>query len=438
MKILQFQAHNILGIKDINLDLEGAHLFIVGGKNGQGKSSTLKAIQMILCGRSGMEDWPTKPIHDGEDAAFIEMRLSGSDRLHEPHFFTARMDFAIKRGVPQPEKFTITDSSGAPAGSARQMMSSLYKLRGFDPLEFSRMKPKEQRAVLCDLLGINLDQMNAERQKLYNERALVNKQGVSKKALTEAMPYYPDAPNEPVKLAELSARLEAAKESNREYGSAAKEVTELNLECDRASKEIADLLKLVEEKRESLAIATDILEAKRESFSRLVKIDIAPIEKEVAEADETNRKVAANQARKVAMEELELLRKASSVLTDAMKSIDEKQKDLLAAAKWPVPGMSVDADGVLLNGLPLEQVCQRDKTIVSANIGILQNPELRLMVSERGSELDVETREGLAEILKDNEFQMIVEVVTNSEADEERCSIVIEDGAVKSKKKAKV
>jgi hypothetical protein len=165
-----------------------------------------------------------------------------------------------------------------------------------------------------------------------------------------------------------------------------------------------------------------------------VKIDIAPIEKEVAEADETNRKVAANQARKVAMEELESLRKESSDLTEAMKEIDEQQKDLLAAAKWPVPGMSVDADGVLLNGLPLEQVCQRDKTIVSANIGILQNPELRLMVSERGSELDIETRDGLAEILKNEDFQMIIEVVTNSEADEERCSVVIEDGAVKAKK----
>lgn len=435
MKILQFQAHNIMGLREINLDLEGAHLFIVGGGNGVGKSSTLKAIQMILCGRSGMEDWPTKPIREGEDTAFIEMKLSGSDRLHEPHFFTARMDFAIKRGVPQPEKFTITDSSGAPAGSARQMMSSLYKLRGFDPLEFSRMKPKQQREVLCGLLGIDLDGMNAERQKLYNERALVNKQGVSKKALAEAMPYHPDAPIEPVKLSELSARLESAREGNREYSAAAKVVTELNMECDRESKEIADLLKLVEDKRESLSAATDILEAKRELFSKLDKIDIAPIEQEVAEADETNRKVAANQARKQAMEELESLRKQSGDLTDSMKEIDEQQKDLLAAAKWPVPGMSVDSDGVLLNGLPLEQVCQRDKTIVSANIGILQNPELRLMVSERGSELDIETREGLAEILKNNEFQMIVEVVTNGEQDEERCSIVIEAGAVKKKVK---
>jgi len=434
VKILQFQAHNILGIKDVNLDLEGSHLFIVAGKNGQGKSSTLKAVQMILCGRSGMEDWPTKPIRDGEDHAFIEMKLSGSDRLHEPHFFTARMDFVIKRGVPQPEKFTITDSSGQPAGSARQMMSSLYKLRGFDPLEFSRMKPKEQRGVLCDLLGINLDEMNTERQKLYNERAVVNKQGVSKKALADAMPYHPDAPSEPIKLSELSARLEAAKESNREYNANTKKVAELENECTARALVIADLVRQLEDERAQLALADDMLGGQRRSLEAMVKIDIAPIEKEVAEADETNRKVAANQARKVAMEELESLRKESSDLTEAMKEIDEQQKDLLAAAKWPVPGMSVDADGVLLNGLPLEQVCQRDKTIVSANIGILQNPELRLMVSERGSELDIETRDGLAEILKNEDFQMIIEVVTNSEADEERCSVVIEDGAVKAKK----
>jgi hypothetical protein len=150
----------------------------------------------------------------------------------------------------------------------------------------------------------------------------------------------------------------------------------------------------------------------------MVKVDLAPIEQEVAEADATNEKVAATKARKAALDEVEANRNEWKRLTDEMDAIDEQQREMVAKATGPVPGMSVDDDGVLLNGIPLEQSCQRDKTIVSARIGILQNPELRLMVSERGSELDLETREALDEILKAEDFQMIVEFVTRSDDDE--------------------
>ena len=50
MNVLRLQVHNIMRISDLDLDLDGHHLVLVGGKNGQGKTSAIKSLLMALCG----------------------------------------------------------------------------------------------------------------------------------------------------------------------------------------------------------------------------------------------------------------------------------------------------------------------------------------------------------------------------------------------------
>jgi hypothetical protein len=64
-------------------------------------------------------------------------------------------------------------------------------------------------------------------------------------------------------------------------------------------------------------------------------------------------------------------------------------------------------------------------------MGIALNPELKLFVCEDGSDLDNDTLAALDAILKEHDFQMIVEVVTRTAEDESLCAIVIHDGHVK-------
>lgn len=433
MKVLGFKARNVLGVTEVDVNLEGHNLFLVCGRNGMGKSSTIRSMLLVLCGKSGMDEWPSPVLHQGTDEGYVEVKLSGDEELHEDNFFIARMNFTMKRGVPVDGELIITDSDGNPAPSARRMMQSLYKLRGFDPLEFTRMKAKEQRAALCRVLGIDLDGMDSQKAKLYSERTLVGKQGTNKKVIAEAMPHHPSVPAKPVQIAELVARRDAAKESNKAHRESTKLIVDLNNEANELSQDIASLLAQVEAKRAKLVKTTDAITAEQLTLSQIQLVDIAPIEQEVAEADAVNAKVAENAARELAMAEVTDLRKQYATLTDEMDAIEEQKKAILANAKWPVPGMSVDADGVLLNGLPLSQVSQHERTIVSAKIGILMNPKLRLMVSDRGSELDLETRKALDAILKEHDFQMIVEVVTNTDAEDERCQIVIQNGREKAK-----
>ena len=41
MKVLKYEAHNVLRVSDVQMDMEGHHLYLVGGKNGQDTESAL-------------------------------------------------------------------------------------------------------------------------------------------------------------------------------------------------------------------------------------------------------------------------------------------------------------------------------------------------------------------------------------------------------------
>ena len=77
MKVLTYKAHNVLGVKDIKFDLAGRHLFLVGGANGQGKSSALTALVMALAGKSGMSDYPDIALRNGEKKGKVTIELTG-------------------------------------------------------------------------------------------------------------------------------------------------------------------------------------------------------------------------------------------------------------------------------------------------------------------------------------------------------------------------
>jgi len=119
-------------------------------------------------------------------------------------------------------------------------------------------------------------------------------------------------------------------------------------------------------------------------------------------------------------------------MTDRIKEIDEEKGEALAEAPWPVEGMELLEDGLLLNGLPFEQASTSQRIMASVKVGMALNPTLRLLVCEHGSDLDLETLEALEKVAKENDFQLIVEIVTRTKEDMDRCAVVIHDGAVVS------
>jgi hypothetical protein len=440
VKVISYSAHNVLRLKDITFNLEGRHLFLVGGKNEQGKTSALMALLMSLCGRKGMDNYPEIALKEGENEGWVKVQLSGEEELHEPIGLSVELRLKRQRDRSVVEEFRITDSAGDEAPEPRTLLKRLYEVRAFDPLAFEKLDRKGKVELLRKLLGLDFTAEDTEYQKAYSERTEVNRDGKALKAKFDGMKHHDDAPAEEVSTSVLMTELERRQQvnqANRKQREACEQAKRLALSCSEALvKAHQDLVeaqrkfKVAEKARES-AIESAEAQAQEAIIGTIVDESEKEIREQITGADALNAKVRENRKYAEAKADLDSLRDRSQALSDQLVKITETKARKLQEAKWPVPGLSIDDQGVLLNGLPFEQASKSKRVIASTEIGMALNPKLRLLVSESGGDLDNETIADLDKLLAEKGFQMIVELVTRSPGDEALCAVLIQDGQVK-------
>jgi DNA repair exonuclease SbcCD ATPase subunit len=438
MQVLKYEAHNVLGVKDIKFDLAGRHLFLVGGANGQGKSSALTALIMALAGKSGMSDYPEIALRKGEKRGKVTIELTGDDELMESKSITVELSLRQKPSGAIVEEFRVLDSAGEEAPEPRKLLQRLFTLRAFDPLAFERMKPKEKATLVQEMLGLDLSKFDKEYKEVFEERTVLGREGKKLAAQLEAAGKRHEGVEE-VKVVELMTELEKLQGENKSRAEMEKLVKELRehqviltAEADELVDKIAALQKKLEETKSKIAAEE---KAEADASKRLEKLpdraeDIAAVKEKIAKADETNQKVRANQELDKLEVEVKKSRGDYQKLTDRLKDIQEERAEAVASAEWPIEGMELNEDGLLMNGLPFEQASTSQRIMASVAVGMALNPKLRLLVCQHGSDLDNETLDALDAIVKAGDFQCLVEIVTRSKEDEERCAVVIADGEV--------
>src|SRR5574343_77810 len=385
MRVIKYEVQNVMKIKDCSLELDGQRLVLVGGKNGQGKSSAIKALLMALCGRSGM-DWPEVSLREGENRGMVRESLSGDTELQDEKGFVVELMLRRKRA-----------------------------------------KNKDRVEMLRKLTGLDFESLNRQRKALFDLRTDVNREGKSLAARREALSFPEDTPDEPVDVLSLVRERDEAKRSNDASDRTIKAVADLENDFKEIENKIAKLL-------EAKAKCQCDLAAAREAAKDVTWVDIDAINQRIESVDEVNRNVQRKLDAKSLDEELSKLRHESAALGGQIDRIDREKEDAIANAKWPVPDMGFDEDGVYLNGLPFEQASKAQRVLASVKVGMALNPKLRLLVCEDGNDLDNDTIQALEKVLEDNDFQMILEFVTRSKEDEDRCCVVFQDGEPKDVK----
>jgi hypothetical protein len=297
-----------------------------------------------------------------------------------------------------------------------------------------------------------LSKFDKEYQEEFQKRTELARDGKKLAAKLEGMKEHDDAPAEEVKIVDLMAELEKLGEENRSRAEVAKLANELKLhqsdlveEGEIILKEIAALEDKIKAKRLELDKTKEQIEASakgekssREKLSKMTDRtpDIAAVKQKIAKADELNSKLRDNQA----YEKLEKEHKEAQAdwqkITDRLNLIKEQRTEAVANAKWRIEGMELTEDGLLLNGIPLDQCSTKERIMASVAVGMELNPKLRLLVCQHGSALDNATLDSLDAIVKEKQFQLLLEIVTRSKEDEERCAVVISDGEVVGAEKA--
>lgn len=430
MHVLSYQVRNVLRIADLDLNMEGRNLVLVGGANGHGKTSALVALLMALCGKSGM-DYPDISLKEGEDEGSVTVKLSGTEEMHEDEFLTVELMLRRKRGGVIAEEFRVLDSTGAEAPEPRKTLKRLYEMRGFDPLDFERSKPKDRAELLRKLVGLDFTELDRERAEVYAERTGVNSLGKGSKAEMESIDVPEGTPDKALNASELFDQLEQAKKNNtnwRTSGTVLKKMVDMEGKLGEEEARLKARLLQIDEERQQLDAEIDRQEKLCEA---LQDVDTDEIEDKIRSVDKVNAAVAKKVRREVLSKSVSELRAKSQELSDRIVAIDALKQRRLENAEWPLEGLSLDDAGVLLDGLPFEQASKAQRVMASVNIGMALNPKLRLLVCQDGNDLDNETLSALETALKKNDFQMLLEFVTRSEEDEARCAVVFYEGRPK-------
>ncbi len=437
MQVVTYKAHNVLGVKDVQFDLAGRHLFLVGGKNGMGKSSALAALIMALAGKSGMDDYPALALRKGEKKGKVTIELTGDSGGSS---ITVELSLRQDKTGAVVEDFRVLDSAGNKEQEPRKLLQRLFTLRAFDPLAFERMEAKAKATLVQKMLGLDLSTFDREHAKVYEKRTELGRDGKKLAAQLDAAPKHEDVPAEEVKVVDLMAELDKLQGENKSRANMdmlAEDLSnrkqDLELTVDKLVGQINLLQKQLQEAKEQIQVT---IKAQNEAREKLAKLpdrtpDIAAIKDKIAKADDTNRKVRENAARQKLEAEVKAFRGEYQKLSDKLAEITEKRAEAVSNAKWPMKGMELTEDGLLMDGLPFEQASTSQRIMASVKVGMALNPKLRLLVCQHGSDLDNDTLDALDEIVKAGDFQCVVEVVTRSVYDEQRCAVVIEDGRVK-------
>lgn len=399
--IIELHAQNVKRLHAVRVDAAGKPVVIIGGRNGQGKSSVLDAITMAFCGKDSI---PDEPIRHGESRATILCRTQ---------------DYTIERRItPSGSTLVVTKADGSKMAGPQAVLDNLISDLAFDPLAFLRMKPKEQSKALQRLIGIDVDALAAKRQAIYNERAQAN---AAVKALeVRVAPLHPNVPESATNASALAARIRDAER----YAAATVEAKKM---VERHRAEVARLTALLDAARAACA------EAEQRVAAMPPGDDVDALLVEMRTLEDTNRKVRENAEQRALAKQLDAARAKAQSLQSDLEAADEQSRAVLVSARMPIPGLTVDADHVRLHGVPLSQASQAEQIRAGVAIAMAQRPGLRVALVRDGSLLDDDSMAALAASAAEHGAQVWVERVGRGQ----EVSVVIEEGSVVSTDVAK-
>lgn len=403
--VVELRVENVKRITAARVRPNGP-LVTVSGPNGAGKSSLLDALMYAIAGKRAR---PTRPVREGADHAEIEVDFGR---------------FRVTRIIPadgKPDKVRVVSADGAQYPSPQALLNDMLGELTFDPLEFLRKKPREQAEILRELAGLDLTELDGDEQSACDERAHARRRLEDAESQLKSFPHDPSPPTSEFDVAALTAEYRNALDNQNHVES---------LETDEAdeAEAIADLEQRLAERRRKLESIRDELDDARKG-AMLSTRSLAEITADINNAKETNARFERERSRAGLAGRVEGWRVDLEKAEKRVASIRQERADLIAAAQFPLDGLSIGDGEVIFNGVPLEQASQAEGLLVTASIGMALNPTVRVMRITDGSLLDSTSFDRLRGLAEERGYQIWVERVADAGSG---VGIVIEDGGIVS------
>lgn len=391
MKILKAIIENYKAIHRVEISPSG-NITVISGNNASGKSSAIEAIVSTLAGK---DKDTTVPVRRGENGAIIELDLG---------------ELRVVRNITADgrDELSVYDKNGFVSKKPRHRLDELIDKRKFNVMTFIDGKPNEQRALLLDLAGVSFGEIDAKKSDIYNERTLIGRERDSLKGQLDGLPEVIDAPE---KLVDTQAILNQIKENN-EFNSNIRSA-QMNLQSQKDKRamlsvdisQLEEKLKIMKSQLESVDATILSMEKSAES---LVAKDNTELESQLKNAEETNNKFRQKQKRQEVFDLFTAKNLEYTTKTTAYEAAEQEKVEILKNAKFPIPGLSVDENGVIYNGLPLEQESHSNRIKVALSIAMAMPSELRTIIIDDGETIDDENMKVIDDWAVANEYQIII------------------------------
>ncbi|MBQ9695587.1 MAG: AAA family ATPase, partial [Oscillospiraceae bacterium] len=340
VKINTLELENVKRIKAVALEPTQNGLTIIGGNNGQGKTSVLDAICWVLGGKKFM---PTSARRDGA--------------YTDPHIRITLSNGLIVERAGKNAALKVIDPQGNKSGQA--LLDSFISELALNLPKFLNASDKDKADTLLRIIGVGekLLQFEQEEQRLYNQRHAIGQMADQKKKFAAELPEWPGVPDEPVTASELIrqqqeilARNGANMQRREELRKLTAKREYLTEKIDGIKWKIAELTRQLEETQQEYDATLEAETAAQKTVEELHDESTAEIEQSIAEIDAVNAKVRDNIAKAQAEQEASDLRAQYDELTAQIEGIRLARKSLLDSADLPLPGLSVEQGKLLYNG----------------------------------------------------------------------------------------
>lgn len=431
MKITAIHVENYKRIREIALRPEADRtLLLIGGRNAQGKTSLLDALNVAFGGKAEVA---ADPVRHGADLAEIRVELDNGA-------LTIR-----RRIAPDGESLLEVREDGVKARAPQALLDKLIGARFLDPLAFLAMDAKKQRAQILAMVGDaeRLAALDAKRAKAFDARRDHGRDVAKLEAQLAGLPEVAvgevdldGAKRLRAEAAELNAAERAATEARHVALAATSDRNNLGSTLAAMAAKIAEMQARHADLSVRVGAAIDAAMAAEAAVDRydaaaaLASVRRAQLVEELEAFDVANRehgaKVAAAARRAQVASELDALREKVQIAAAAIGDIDQRKAEILAAAKLPVPGLSIGDDGVTLNGVPFAQSSGAERLRVAMALAMSTAPGLRDVWVRDGALLDEESLAAVEEMAERLGVRVWLERVGAGDPG----AIIIRDGGV--------
>ena len=428
MKIARIQIRNLLKLTDV--DINPSHTNVIVGKNKQGKTSILKAVQAAFEGKIGADS-----IRIGESKAEITVELD---------------DLIIRRSVTKTgSTLDISNSEGFKVPAPQTFLDGLIGTFSFNPIAFFELKSADRKKYLLSALKLTvtpeqmkewtgftmtgldftkhaLEVVEDAKKYFYDKRTGANAEVTKKKkALEDLNSSIPegfqarDVSDE--KIAELREQLTKERETKIMAKANDEKIVALQTQIESCD----DQIHAIEATRKACENKIAALKLREFSFSDDMTLDAV---------EDTIKKLEGQREIVFTVKRAEETRTELSTAVEEAEKLDvvvkklgkEVPQMLVESADLPIQGLAVDGDDITINGVSLDNLSSAEQLKFGLDLVRALNGTFKVICIDGVERLDKESFESVLKEIEGDEYQYFI---TRVDGDTPH-SFVVQDGAV--------